>query len=85
LDAANELANLISPTLAAYVLSSAQDQMDEPVLETSRVSKNGLLAKFSLSQQRHWAEVLVGLEIDVMFTKGFANGNGFYPDPVLRQ
>lgn len=51
MDAADELANLISPTLAAYVLSSVEDQMDEPVLETSRVSKNGLLAKFSLSQQ----------------------------------
>jgi hypothetical protein len=51
LDAADELANLISPTLDAYLLSSVEDQMDEPILETSRVSKNGMLAKFSPSQK----------------------------------
>ena len=30
-------------------------------------------------------EVLAGSEIDSMFLKGFANGNNFYLDPVLRQ
>jgi hypothetical protein len=30
-------------------------------------------------------EVLAGSEIDSMFLKEFANGNSFYPDPVLRQ
>jgi hypothetical protein len=85
LDAADELANLISPTLAAYVLSGVQEQLDGPVLEAKRVSENRLLAKFSLSQQRHWAKILAGSEIDVVFLKGFANGHSFYPDPILRQ
>ena len=85
LDAADELANLISPTLAAYLLESVQDQMGEPVLKTKRVSENRLLAKFSLSQQRHWAKILADSEIDVVFLKGFANGHSFYPDPILRQ
>ena len=85
LDAADELANLISPTLAAYVLGGAQEQLDKPVLDPNRVSENRLLAKFSLTQQRHWAKILSDSDIDVVFLKGFANGHSFYPDPILRQ
>jgi len=85
LDAADELANLISPTLAAYLLAGLQEQLDKPVLDPKRVAGNRLLAKFSLSQQRQWAKVLSDSKIDVVFLKGFANGHGFYPDPILRQ
>ncbi len=84
-DAADELANLISPTLAEFVLADTQSQLDAPVLDAKRVADNRLLAKFSLAQQRHWAKILTESEIDVVFLKGFANGHSFYPDPILRQ
>ncbi len=84
-DAVDELANLISPTLAAYILEEAQIKLDQPILDPRRVAENRLLAKFSLSQQRHWAKILSESDIDVVFLKGFANGHSFYPDPILRQ
>ena len=84
-EAADELANLISPTLAAYLLKETQTKLDKPILDPKRVTDNRLLAKFSLSQQRLWAKTLSDSDIDVVFLKGFANGHSFFPDPVLRQ
>ncbi|MBK20647.1 MAG: hypothetical protein CMM52_17585 [Rhodospirillaceae bacterium] len=84
-DAVEALARLISPTLTMHLLEPVQQLIDEPILDPSIVSENRLLAKFSLAQQRHWAQILAESDIDVLFLKGFAYGHSFYPDPVLRQ
>lgn len=83
-EAAEQLAELVSPVLADHLLAPVAGRCGSALLDETLVKHSRLATAFSLAQQRYWGQALVEAGIHVVFLKGFANAHTLYPDAFLR-
>lgn len=82
--AADRLADLLTPALAAYLLRTAEERTGQALLADDVARQSRLMNRFNGGVQRRWMARIVETGIPVVALKGFVFAHTIYPDPDIR-